>query len=105
MRGVNKTRTPNRKGKGKLIEKDNDIILQMEHDYGGIRKEQGYSNEKQDFVRNLICATCGYTEETVDSVKRHLAISHRQMGKVKDLFSPFCHDTFSHVGSLNRHIH
>ena len=44
--GENKQNKPNRKGKGKLIERDDYIICKMEHDYGRIRTEYEFSEEK-----------------------------------------------------------
>ena len=46
MHGENKQNKPNRKGKGKLIEKDDYIICKMEHDYGRIRTECDFVDEK-----------------------------------------------------------
>ena len=80
----------------------------MEHDYGRIRTEYEYSDETQEFIRILQCTTCIHSERTEnakDSIKRHLARSHRQMGKVKDLDCPYCKENFKHLGSLNRHIY
>ena len=61
-RGESEPFKPNRIGKGKLVETENDIILKMEHDYGGIKTEREYDESIDDFVRQLVCATCGHIE-------------------------------------------
>ena len=58
----NGTYKPNRLGKGKLVETENDIILNMEHDYGRIRTEREYDESIDDFIRKLICNKCGHAE-------------------------------------------
>ena len=68
--GENKPFKPNRTGKGKLIEVENDVILNMEHDYGRVRTEREYGENKDDFTRKLICNKCGHGEEEKDSIKK-----------------------------------
>ena len=103
--GENRQNIPNRKGKGKLIERDNYIICNMERDYGGIRTECEFPNETNDFVKHYVCETCNKKLNEIDGIKRHLARSHRQMKKVEDLDCPKCEGNFAHLGTLNRHIY
>jgi len=104
--GGNGPYKPNRIGKKETNRnEENDGILQMEPAYGRIRTELEFPGDINDFGGHLICTTCGNKEGTKGSIKRHLARSHRDMGKVKDVNCPYCEDTFAHLGSLNRHIY
>ena len=84
--GENKPFKPNRIGKGKLIETEDDIILNMEHDYGGIRTEREYDEDKGEFIRKLICNKCGHGGLEKDSIKKHIQKALcRQMVKITKL--------------------
>ena len=97
---------PNRIGIGKLVATENDIILNMEHDYGRIRTEIAFGESLDDFARKLICNKCGHSETEKDSIKKHIAKAPcRQMVGITDLRFPYCEGSFAHLGSLNRHIY
>ena len=42
--------------------KDNDVILKMKHDYGGIIAGYEFPNGEYDSARELICATCAHMD-------------------------------------------
>ena len=58
-----KSHMPNRIGKGELVEnKDNDVILNTEHDYGRVRAEYECADGINDFFGKLIRVTCTHAE-------------------------------------------
>ena len=72
------------------IEKTNDRILQMEHDYGRITTEIERDVITGAGKRLPECARCIYkpfTRETKAGIKRHLS-RHSEVGEAKDLNSP-----------------
>ena len=104
---ANKSSLRNRTVRGTHVEKENDRILQMEHDYGRITTEIEYDETSGRRKRLLKCTRCIYkpfARETKAGVKRHLSW-HNETGKAYNLDCPYCPSNFSTLGELNIHIY
>ena len=88
------------------IEKENDITIQMEIDYGRIRMQfnQDETNPT-NMQRVLICTKCEYENKTKGGIKVHLTKKHNEVQIHYNVKCPFCPKTFVDIGTLNRHIY
>ena len=91
------------KPKGMHVELTNDITLQMETDYGGIRMQIEINNDIE--TRYLICLMCNYHNVTKCGIKVHLARKHNELLIRYDLKCPFCPKIYKDLGSINRHLY
>ena len=90
--------------RGMHVEKENDPVLKMEHDYGRITTMYEYNDQTDDFDRVLHCARCSESYLTKGGIKQHLT-KHNEVGRSYGLSCPYCPATFSTIAELNIHIY
>ena len=96
----------NRLNRGMHVEKENDITINMEIDYGRIRLQFNSDAYNPDrLIRVLVCTKCEYENETKGGIKVHLTKKHNEIHYHYNVNCPFCPKTFVDLGTLNRHIY
>ena len=81
-----------------------DEALQREVDYGRIKTYHIYDEINQNWPKEHMCLSCGFTREKKIGILVHLARMRNDLETHYDLTCPYCPGIFRTLQSLNRHL-